>query len=58
MEPALLTEAIARNCSQLVATDYSEKMVEQAMMKRIEHILSNRGLLLPIIQLLCGRIFR
>lgn len=35
MGPALLSEGIARQCSQLYATDYSEKMVAQAKMKRL-----------------------
>lgn len=35
MGPALLSEGIARQCSQLYATDYSEKMVAQAKMKQL-----------------------
>lgn len=35
MGPALLTEVIARQCRQLYATDYSEKMVLQAKKKQL-----------------------
>lgn len=35
MGPALLTEGIARQCNQLYATDFSEKMVLQARRKKL-----------------------